>query len=109
MAWSRWCRAAAAMPMLLATVVAALGADVIQIKIKDLVFTPARVSARVGDTVEWVNGDFVDHTATARNGEWDVVIPAGATTRLVVKQAGTVDYYCRYHPGMTGQVQAAAK
>ena len=35
-----------------------------------LAFVPAQVSAHVGDTIEWVNADFVAHTATARNGAW---------------------------------------
>ena len=42
-----------------------------RITIHDLVFSPAEVSAKVGDTIEWVNSDFVDHTATAKGGTWD--------------------------------------
>jgi plastocyanin len=39
-------------------------------------FSPAEVSAHVGDTIEWVSTDFVAHTATARNKDWDVAISA---------------------------------
>ena len=54
-------------------------AEVIQIKIEKLAFTPPQVSAHVGDTIQWVNADFVAYTATARNGAWDVMIPPNAT------------------------------
>jgi plastocyanin len=82
-------------------------AGVVQIKIAQLAFTPAQVSAQVGDTIEWVNTDFIAHTATARNGAWDVVIPPNASKSIVVKAGGTVDYYCRFHPNMTGSISVA--
>ena len=55
----------------------AFAGEVVQVKISDLAFTPAAITLRIGDTVEWVNGDFIDHTATAKTGEWDVMISAG--------------------------------
>lgn len=82
-------------------------AEVIQIKIADLAFTPSQVTAHVGDTVEWVNGDFVAHTATARNGAWDVMIPPKSSKSVVLKARGTVDYYCRFHPQMIGKITVA--
>ena len=42
--------------------------EVVRVAINDLAFSPAEVTAKVGDTIEWVNGDFVDHTATAKDG-----------------------------------------
>lgn len=79
-------------------------AGVIEIKIKDLAFTPPQVTAHVGDTIKWVNGDFVAHTATAHNGAWDVMIPANGSKSVVLKAAGTVDYYCKFHSQMTGKI-----
>jgi plastocyanin len=29
------------------------------------------------------------------------------TARTVVKHAGTIDYYCRFHPNMKGKVTVA--
>ena len=46
------------------------------IDVDKLAFTPAQVSAHVGDTIEWANADFVAHTATGRKKEWDVTIAA---------------------------------
>ena len=48
-------------------------AETIQVKIEKLAFMPSQVTAHVGDTIEWVNADFVAHTATARNSAWDVM------------------------------------
>lgn len=95
------CLAAAVVAALLS---ASAQAATIRITIKDLVYSPATVQAKVGDTVEWINHDVVAHTATARNGDWDVMIPANKTARLVVKKAGAVDYYCRFHPNMKARL-----
>ena len=75
-------------------------AATIQITMTDLVFAPAEVSAKVGDTIEWINKDVFAHTATARNGDFDVTIAPMKTITSVLKKAGTVEYYCRYHPNM---------
>jgi plastocyanin len=48
--------------------------------------------------------DFVAHTATARNGSWDVLIPVNAKRNVVLKAEGTLDYYCKFHPNMTGRI-----
>ena len=69
-----------------------------------MTFSPARVQARVGDTVEWVSSDILVHTATARSKEWDVRLDAGKTARLEIRKAEAVDYYCRLHPNMTGRI-----
>jgi plastocyanin len=74
------------------------------VNIANLAFVPAEISAQVGDTVEWTSGDFVVHTATARDKEWDVSIPAKGTGSVVLKNAGTIEYYCRFHPNMKGTI-----
>ena len=79
-------------------------AEVIEIKVEKLVFAPAQVTAHVGDTIVWVNADFVAHTATARNGAWDVMMPPNTRKELVLKSAGTLDYYCKFHPNMIGKI-----
>jgi plastocyanin len=79
-------------------------ADTIQVKMEKLGFVPSEVTAHVGDTIEWVNSDFVVHTATARDGSWDVLIPVNAKKTVVLKTEGTVDYYCKFHPNMTGKI-----
>jgi plastocyanin len=76
----------------------------IRITIDKLVYTPAEVRAKVGDTVEWINKDVIAHTATAKNKGWDVLIGPDKTVRMVLKKSGEFDYYCRFHPNMQGHL-----
>ena len=80
-------------------------AATIQITMENLVISPAEMSAKVGDTIEWINKDVFAHTATAKNGDFDVNLPAKKSATFVVKKAGTVDYYCRYHPNMKAMLK----
>jgi plastocyanin len=82
-------------------------AATIQIVMENLVIKPAEVAAKVGDTVEWRNNDIVAHTATARNGDFDVMIPSKETASLVLNKAGTFEYYCRFHPMMKATLKVA--
>lgn len=75
-------------------------AATLQITMENLMIAPAEASAKVGDTIEWINKDVFAHTATARSGDFDVTIAPKKTETLVLKKAGTVDYYCRFHPNM---------
>ena len=84
-------------------------AGVVHVDMKNIGFAPAKTAAKVGDTVEWKNSDFVAHTATARNHSFDVTIPANKTASAVLKKAGTIAYYCRFHPNMTGEIDVSAR
>jgi plastocyanin len=75
-------------------------AATIQIVMENLVILPAEASLKAGDTIEWINKDVFAHTATARNGDFDVTIAPKKTVTSVVKKPGTVEYYCRFHPNM---------
>ena len=75
-------------------------AATVQITMQNLEISPAGVSAKVGDTVEWINKDVFAHTATAQNGGWDITIPPKKTVTSILKKAGTIEYYCRFHPNM---------
>ena len=41
-------------------------AQTITVTVKNMQFTPAAVTVHIGDTVTWINQDFVAHTTTAR-------------------------------------------
>jgi plastocyanin len=84
---------------LIALVVPAHAANV-QITMENLEISPAEASAKVGDSIEWINKDVLAHTATARNGDFDVNLPPKKSASFVLKKPGTVEYYCRYHPNM---------
>src|SRR5437762_9006596 len=72
--------------LLFGTMAVPAHAATIQITMQDLVFAPAEVSARVGDTIEWINKDVLAHTATARNGDFDVTTPPKKTVTSVLKK-----------------------
>jgi plastocyanin len=82
-------------------------AATIQISMENLVISPAEASAKVGDTIEWINKDILAHTGTARNGDFDVTMPPKKTVTSVLKKAGTIDYYCRFHPNMKATLTVA--
>lgn len=82
----------------------AVAGEVLVVRITDLAFSPEKVKARVGDTIEWVNDDFLDHTATADDKSFDLSIGTGQSRRLEVTQPGAVPYFCRVHPNMRGAI-----
>jgi len=100
------CRAAFAALSLVAACVPAHAAT-IQINMENMDISPAMVAAKVGDTIEWINKDVLMHSATARNGDFDVNLPPKQTGKVVLQKAGTVDYYCRYHPNMKASIEIA--
>jgi plastocyanin len=75
------------------------------IVIKSLAFRPAAADLQVGQAVEWDNEDIFQHSATAKDGSFNVELPPHSKKRIVLRRAGRVAYYCRYHPGMTGVLQ----
>jgi plastocyanin len=82
-------------------------AATLQITMENLVILPAEATAKVGDTVELINKDILAHTATARNGDFDVAMPPKKTVTYVLKKAGSVEYYCRFHPNMKAVLNVA--
>lgn len=75
----------------------------IPVTIEGLAYEPAEVTVAPGDTVVWTNKDMVPHTVTALDSTFDSgSIAAGATWRYVAHEAGTVAYYCTFHPTMKG-------
>jgi plastocyanin len=106
----RLCRAAPIAVLVIALAVATpAAASVVHIDMKGIGFAPTKISAKVGDTIEWANHDFVVHSATARDRSFDVNVTANQSGRTVVKKAGRIAYYCRYHPNMTAEIDVTAK
>ena len=70
-------------------------------------FGPLPSDIRVGDAILWVNHDLFRHSATARDGSFDVDLPAGKSGKMVVKHAGAIVFACKYHPGMPGVIKVA--
>lgn len=78
------------------------------IVVDKMAFGASPTGIKVGDTVTWTNRDLVRHTATARNGAFDVDLPPGASASAVMTRAGAVAYFCRFHPAMRAQLNVSA-
>ena len=69
-------------------------------------FKPATLQVKVGDEIEWVNKDIVEHTATARDGAFDSkVVKPGASWRWKATKAGSHPYFCALHLTMTASIE----
>jgi plastocyanin len=68
-------------------------------------FGPASAGIRIGDTISWINRDFLQHTATARDKSFNVELPPKSSGESVIRHSGTIAFYCICHPGMTGSLK----
>ncbi len=80
-------------------------AAAVVVHMKGYVFTPASVTIKAGDTVQFLNDDTTAHTATADDKSWDSGnLDIGATFSHTFTTAGTVTYVCAYHGFMRGTI-----
>ncbi len=77
------------------------------VSIKDMAFGAPPSGLHVGDTIEWVNNDIFRHSVTAKDKSFDLDLAPQAHGRVTLKKPGSVSFYCRYHPGMTGTLTVA--
>jgi plastocyanin len=70
-------------------------------------FAPQTLDAKVGDTISFVNKDEIAHNATG-DGIDSGTLAGGATFDFKAAKAGTINYVCTFHPGMTGTINVAA-
>ena len=66
---------------------------------------PAGVKA--GDTIVWDNRDLFRHSATARDGSFNVDLPAGTRGKAIVRKPGAIAFTCKFHPGMRGVLRVS--
>lgn len=75
------------------------------IVIEGMKFIPQSLVVNVGDTVTWMNKDFVPHTATSSDQTFNSKnIPANKSWKFVPKKAGKFSYKCSYHQPMIGEL-----
>lgn len=70
------------------------------IAITRMKFGPAPEPLVVGDVIVWHNQDLFRHTATARDGSFDLDLPPGKEAQVTLMTAGEIEVFCRFHPGM---------
>lgn len=75
---------------------------------KSFAVSPASVEVTRGQAVQWKNEDSQQHTVSGgrpgAKGPFDQKVDGGQTTRVVFDTAGTFDFFCEFHPSMTGKV-----
>ncbi|MDC9814007.1 MULTISPECIES: cupredoxin domain-containing protein [Rhizobium] len=95
------------LPSLLALLWAGAGiasAGEYQLTIAGMKFAAPPAELHVGDVIVWRNDDIFRHTATARDKSFDIDLPPKSEGRMTISRAGAVDFYCRFHPAMTGKL-----
>src|SRR5436305_1141804 len=95
---------AGAVAVILLTTTSPAIAEILKVEIKGLLFSHVDITAHVGDTVEWTNQDFVIHSATARDHQWDVLLPVHGVGRVTLDKPGSIEYYCCFHPNMKAKI-----
>jgi plastocyanin len=76
------------------------------VEIKDFAFNPPEITVPVGGSITWTNQDTAPHTATGLDREalQSGTIDPGASFTHTFETAGTIEYFCEFHPNMKGSV-----
>jgi plastocyanin len=85
-----------------ATAAGAAKPEVHTIVIEAMVYQPATLAVRRGDTVVWSNRDPFPHTVTAPGAFDSQPIAAGGSWKHVAQRSGNYSYICTLHPTMKG-------
>jgi plastocyanin len=76
-----------------------------EVFIQGMSFSPNTITVSAGETITWTNKDNVAHTVTSNTPLFDSgSMGNGATFSFTFPSAGTFDYHCTFHAGMTGTV-----
>jgi plastocyanin len=89
----------------------ASGGKTVEVKMKDILFVPEKITARVGQTVRWTNEDDIEHTVKAKKGAdfESKSVSKGETYKAKLTKTGTIDYVCTIHPSQTGTISVVAQ
>lgn len=80
-------------------------AGTVKVSIENFAFNPAAITAKVGDTVTFTNGDSAGHTATLDDGScFTPTIASGKSDGLTFTAAGTYPFHCSIHSTMKGTI-----
>lgn len=79
------------------------------VEIREMAFHPPDLQVSPGDTIVWINRDFVPHTATARDSAWtSPPLARDERWRMVAGAPGTGTYICAFHPVMEARLVVEA-
>lgn len=86
------------------------GAGELKVEAYDNLFTPATLTASVGDTVTFTNAGQAPHNVQFKDASQkglDILNPRGSGS-ITLRKAGTFDYVCSFHPpDMKGTITVA--
>lgn len=91
--------------LLLGAPAAAAPSHTYTVVIEKMKFGPVPVGLHKGDTIVWVNRDFLRHSATATDHSFDVDLQPNKMGKTLLTKTGNIAFTCRYHPGMRGVLQ----
>jgi plastocyanin len=97
--------AAGAGALLLTAPAAAAAPHTYTVVIEKMKFGPVPAQLHKGDSIIWVNRDFLRHSATASDHSFDVDLQPNAKAKMVLNKSGSIPFVCKYHPGMRGVLQ----
>lgn len=75
-----------------------------EVIIQDNLFTPRKITVKVGASISFINKDGVTHTITETKKVFDKEIKPGDVLKVTFSNVGEFDYYCLDHPEMRGRV-----
>jgi plastocyanin len=79
--------------------------NVVTIEIKDFKFVPAVITIEPGQRVVWINSDDEPHAVMAADKLFrSVSLDTGERYTRTFAAGGEFNYYCSFHPHMTGRV-----
>lgn len=79
--------------------------DNVEVTIENYEYTPPSVTIPIGTTVTWRNIDPIQHTATARDNEFDSgLLGQNEIFSFTFNDPGEYEYYCTLHPYMIGTI-----
>ncbi len=84
----------------------ASGGKFVRVEMKDILFVPEKITARVGQSVRWTNKDDVQHTVKAEKGASfaSKTLSKGDTYEAKLTKTGRIDYVCTIHPSQRGTI-----
>jgi plastocyanin len=91
----------------LACVLAPLAAQTngVAVVIDNFVFSPERLTVKVGTTVTWTNHDDIPHTVAAKDRTFkSKVMDTDESFSFTFSTPGEYTYFCSLHPHLTGTI-----
>jgi plastocyanin len=83
------------------------------VKMKSISYDPKKLEVKTGDEVEWSNGSYTEHSATAdeeKGFDTGMVAPKKVSKKIRFDKAGTYKYHCSMHgKSMSGEITVLDK